>query len=295
MTEFPPRWRPYAWGPWAAPNGSQSAGRKAFSAQRSQPDTFRGGFAAGLAGARPAPRPAAAAAAADWLCLGLTDGAAAEARAVRVARPAGRLLIAPGATVIDFSTNRSGVSRSLAERLGRQGAWPISSPGDRWHGRGQSRQPVGVGGRNDGRLERPAPAGGGRQPHHPTSAGWLRAAGQGGPTRCWWPAATPARGRGDGPGRSGWGCRWRRSSGLSSGRRAFLGPGEPGWRHCWRGFVPLVSAGAARQGPGHRSGGGQPPTGWSCRWRRVAAIEDALIEGRPRDEGRVGPDPLVQG
>ncbi|APD47923.1 NAD(P)-dependent oxidoreductase [Synechococcus sp. CS-602] len=79
------------------------------------------------AGAAAAPTPAAAAAAADWLCLCLTDGAAAEAVLFGAAQPAA-LGLRPGATVIDFSTIDPAVSRSLAERLGRQGVAYLDAP-----------------------------------------------------------------------------------------------------------------------------------------------------------------------
>jgi len=129
-----PRWQPICW---------PAAFRSAFHNR-----TRRGGFAAGC---RRRPAPSAGKqlpAAADWLCLCLNDGAGRRGRAVRC-RPAAALGLRPGATWIDFSTNIDPGRQPLAgQRLGRQ-AWPyLEAPVPVACGRGQSRQPACLVGRN---------------------------------------------------------------------------------------------------------------------------------------------------
>ena len=88
------------------------------SRQREQPLLASGATAAGS--------PAEAAAAADVLCLCVSDGPDVEALLFGAAGAAAGLR--PGSVVIDFSTIDPAISRSLAQRLERQGVAYLDAP-----------------------------------------------------------------------------------------------------------------------------------------------------------------------
>jgi len=269
--KLPTRWRPTmtesfppplavigSGGPWR-PDGSPICWPQAFRAQRSQPDTFRGRLSL-LAAVRRGGAPAGSSLASrppTGFCLCLTRWAAAGPCCFGA--PSRPLLIAPRGHRDRLLDDRSRpVSRSLAERLAVR-AWPLSRcRGDRWHGRGQSRSLSCLWGGTMAIWSGPAPLewSAGRITH---LGAWLRAAGQGGQTRCWWPAANAAV-----PRRWALGQRLglpmaRPCQALRSGGGGLLGPGEPGCA-CWRAF-PLVQAGAAPQGPAKSLWPRQPPPG----------------------------------
>ncbi|MCT0212683.1 MULTISPECIES: NAD(P)-dependent oxidoreductase [unclassified Synechococcus] len=80
------------------------------------------------AGATAVASPAEAGAAAEWLCLCVSDGPDVEAVLFGAGTASASAGLRPGSVVIDFSTIDPGISRSLARRLEHQGVAYLDAP-----------------------------------------------------------------------------------------------------------------------------------------------------------------------
>jgi len=250
------------------------------SAQRSQPGTrFAGGFACGCrcgGGAH-----AGSSCTRARLALAMPHDGAPRRPCCSVP-PAAALGLRQGPTVIRLLDDRSAVSRSLAERPGPSRAWPISMPVTVAR-KGQSRQLSVLVAETMADLEAgPPAAGGGRQPHQPTSArvgaaGSRPKAGQRG-------AGGPAAYAEPWPRRWPWASAGLPMAAVCPGPRqraaGLPGPGGTGLAACWKGsFPPWVFKLALHPQGLANALAAAAATGLELPIRRTGgAIEDALIE-----------------